>query len=171
MDSDLAASRLAQLAAAIAEPARARMLCSLLDGHARTATELAAVAEVAASTASAHLARLREQKLVDALAQGKHRYFRLAGPEVAAALESLQVLAGVPQAGFQPNTPSRLRAARTCYDHIAGTLGVLLHDRLQDLKWLCDTEEYLRSTKHLRERKYESLEEVIHLLLNRVTIR
>ena len=79
-DADL---RLASLAAAIAEPARARMLCSLLDGHARTATELAAVAEVAASTASVHLARLREQKLVDVLSQGRHRYFRLAGPEVA----------------------------------------------------------------------------------------
>ena len=136
-DADL---RLASLAAAIAEPARARMLCCLLDGHARTATELAAVAEVAASTASVHLARLREQKLVDVLSQGRHRYFRLAGPEVAAALEGLQVLAGAPQASFQPSTPSRLRAARTCYDHMAGAAGVALHDHLQRQGWLLSSD-------------------------------
>lgn len=128
-DSDL---RLARLAAAIAEPARARMLCSLLDRHARTATELAALAEVAPSTASAHLARLREQGLVESLAQGKHRYFRLSGREVAAALEALQVVAGTPRREFKPSTPSRLRQARTCYDHMAGAAAVALHDHLQE---------------------------------------
>ena len=131
--------RLARLAGAIAEPARARMLCCLMDGHARTATELAAVAEVAPSTASVHLARLREQRLVDYVAQGKHRYFRLAGSDVAAALEGLMVLAGVPRASFQPSTPSRLRAARTCYDHVAGAAGVALHDRLFAQGWLATT--------------------------------
>ncbi|MDH6591726.1 DNA-binding transcriptional ArsR family regulator [Variovorax sp. TBS-050B] len=129
--------QLARLAGAIAEPARARMLACLMDGHARTATELAAVAEVAASTASAHLARLREERLVEGLAQGKHRYFRLAGEQVAAALESLMVVAGAPRAApFAPSTPSRLRTARTCYDHIAGTVGVALHDRLHAQGWL-----------------------------------
>lgn len=136
MDASTADSQLARLAGAIAEPARARMLCCLLDGHARTATELAAVAEVAASTASAHLARLKAQRLVDVLAQGKHRYFRLAGPEVAAALEGLLVVAGVPRSSFKPNTPSPLRAARTCYDHMAGTAGVAMHDRLHAEGWL-----------------------------------
>jgi DNA-binding transcriptional ArsR family regulator len=136
MDANSADSHLARLAGAIAEPARARMLCCLLDGHARTATELAAVAEVAASTASAHLARLKEQRLVDSLAQGKHRYFRLAGREVAAALEGLLVLAGAPRGEFRPSTPSRLRAARTCYDHMAGSAGVALHDRLHSQGWL-----------------------------------
>ncbi|MGO4390430.1 ArsR/SmtB family transcription factor [Variovorax sp. M-6] len=136
MDATSADTRLARLAGAIAEPARSRMLCCLMDGHARTATELAAVAEVAASTASAHLARLKEQRLVDALAQGKHRYFRLAGPEVAAALESLLVVAGAPRGEFRPTTPSRLRAARTCYDHMAGTAGVALHDSLHAQGWL-----------------------------------
>jgi len=132
-DADL---RLARLAAAIAEPARARMLCSLLDRHARTATELAALAEVAASTASAHLAKLREQGLVESLAQGKHRYFRLSSREVAAALEALQVVAGTPRQRFTPSTPSRLRQARTCYDHMAGAAGVALHDHLQAQGWL-----------------------------------
>ena len=78
-------SRLATIAGAIAEPARARMLCSLLDGHARTATELSVVAEVSPSTASAHLARLKEDRLLLQLAQGKHRYYQLASAEVAAA--------------------------------------------------------------------------------------
>ncbi len=130
---------LARLAGAIAEPARARMLSCLMDGHARTATELATVAEVAASTASAHLARLKSERLVALLVQGKHRYFRLANDEVAAALESLMVVAGAPRTpapGFAPNTPSRLRSARTCYDHMAGTAGVALHDRLHAQGWL-----------------------------------
>ncbi len=128
--------RLARLAGAIAEPARARMLCCLMDGHARTATELAVVAEVAASTASAHLARLKEARLVESLAQGRHRYFRLADGDVAAALESLLVVAGAPLPAFEPNTPTRLRSARTCYDHMAGTAGVALHDRLHAQGWL-----------------------------------
>jgi DNA-binding transcriptional ArsR family regulator len=136
MDAPSADTHLARLAGAIAEPARARMLCCLLDGHARTATELAAVGEVAASTASAHLARLKEQRLVESVAQGKHRYFRLAGSEVAAVLEGLLVVAGAPRGEFQPSTPSRLRAARTCYDHMAGTAGVALHDRLHAQGWL-----------------------------------
>jgi len=136
MDVSTADFRLAHVAGAIAEPARARMLCCLLDGHARTATELAAAADVAASTASAHLARLKAQRLIEMVAQGKHRYFRLAGPEVAAALEGLMVVAGVARSSFKPSTPSPLRAARTCYDHMAGTAGVTLHDRLHAEGWL-----------------------------------
>lgn len=126
----------ATIAAAIGEPARARMLYCLLDGRARTATELAAVADVTPSTTSAHLRRLEQQRLVKLVAQGKHRYFSLHGGHVAAALEALSVLAGGSGPAFVPNTPARLRAARTCYDHIAGTLGVLIHDRLKDLRWI-----------------------------------
>lgn len=124
------------IAAAIGEPARARMLYCLLDGRARTATELAAVAEVAPSTTSAHLRRLERQRLVKLLIQGKHRYYSLEGEHVAAALEALSVLAGGSGQAFVPNTPARLWAARTCYDHMAGTLGVMLHDRLKELGWL-----------------------------------
>ena len=124
------------VAAAIGEPARARMLYCLLDGRARTSTELAAVAEVTPSTASVHLGRLRREGLVKVLAQGKHRYYRLAGASVAAALEALSVVAGAPRRAFVPTAPPRLRAARTCYDHIAGTLGVALHDRFHALGWL-----------------------------------
>jgi DNA-binding transcriptional ArsR family regulator len=126
----------AGIAAAIGEPARARMLYCLSDGRARTGTELAIVADVTPSTASVHLQRLLTQRLVKVLAQGKHRYYSLEGANVAAALESLSVLAGRPRDIFVPNTPHRLRAARTCYDHIAGTVGVSLHDRFKALGWL-----------------------------------
>ncbi len=131
---------LARLAGAIAEPARARMLCSLLDGHARTSTELSVVADVSPSTASAHLARLKDDGLLLQHAQGKHRYYSLAGPDVAAALEALLVVAGVPRAPFRSNTPDRLRHARTCYDHMAGTVAVALHDRFTAAGWLVEAD-------------------------------
>lgn len=124
------------IAAAIGEPARARMLYCLLDNRARTSTELAVVAEVSPSTASIHLHRLRSARLVHMRVQGKHRYYTLGGSEVAAVLEGLSVLAGGPRVPFAPHTPNRLRAARTCYDHIAGTLGVSLRDRFEALGWL-----------------------------------
>jgi DNA-binding transcriptional ArsR family regulator len=127
---------LSEIAEAIGEPARTRMLCCLMDGHARTSTELAIVGEVSPSTASVHLQRLKTEGLVKVLAQGKHRYYSLGGPQVATALEALSVLASGAGGKFVPNTPSRLRAARTCYDHLAGTVAVSLHDRFQALGWL-----------------------------------
>src|SRR6266852_5176801 len=130
---DTAVSR---IAAAIGEPARARILYCLMDGHARTSTELAVVADVSASTASAHLNRLKTEHLVKVLVQGKHRFYSLEGSNVASALESLSVLAGVSRDKFVPSTPSRLLAARTCYDHMAGTMGVLLHDHFNAKGWL-----------------------------------
>jgi DNA-binding transcriptional ArsR family regulator len=125
-----------RIAAAIGEPARARMLLCLMDGHARTSTELAVVAGVSASTASVHLERLKMEHLVRVQVQGKHHFYSLEGREVASALEGLSVLAGGFHDKFEPNTPSGLRAARTCYDHMAGTLGVSLHDRFVALGWL-----------------------------------
>jgi DNA-binding transcriptional ArsR family regulator len=130
---DAAVSR---IAAAIGEPARARMLFCLMDGHARTSTELAVVANVSPSTASVHLHRLKASHLVKVLVQGKHRYYSLEGSDVASVLEGLSVLAGGFRDNFVPNTPNRLCAARTCYDHIAGRVGVLLHDRFHALHWL-----------------------------------
>jgi DNA-binding transcriptional ArsR family regulator len=135
-DSEAAVS---QIAAAIGEPARARILYCLSDGRARTSTELAIVAGVTPSTASVHLNTLKERRLVKVFAQGKHRYYSLESANVAAVLESLSVLAGGTRAGFVPNTPHELRAARTCYDHIAGALGVALHDRMKALRWLAST--------------------------------
>jgi DNA-binding transcriptional ArsR family regulator len=131
--ADEAVSR---IAAAIGEPARTRMLLCLMDGLAKTSTELAIVAEVTPSTASVHLNRLKTENLVKVQVQGKHRYYCLAGPNVARALERLSVLAGDVPTRFVPNTPDRLRAARTCYDHTAGTVAVFLHDRFLAFDWI-----------------------------------
>jgi DNA-binding transcriptional ArsR family regulator len=133
-----AEAAIARIAAAIGEPARARILYCLMDGHARTSTELSVVAEVSPSTASVHLNRLKIAHLVKVLVQGKHRFYSLEGPDVANALEGLSVLAGAEgsREKFVPNTPSGLRAARTCYDHMAGATGALLHDRFKALGWL-----------------------------------
>lgn len=126
----------ARIAAAIGEPARASMLYCLLDNRARTSTELAMVAGVNPSTASVHLARLKTEGLLKLVVQGKHRFYSLDGTDVAVVLEKLSVLAGAPKITFRPTTPDRLRKSRTCYDHIAGTLGVQLHDRFSELGWL-----------------------------------
>jgi DNA-binding transcriptional ArsR family regulator len=138
MNVETSDTDVSSIAAAIGEPARARMLYCLADGRARTSTELAVVADISASTASAHLQRLLTERLVKVFAQGKHRYYSLEGADVAAALEALSVLAGGSRKAFVPNTPNRLRTARTCYDHIAGALGVALHDRFRAMGWLSD---------------------------------
>jgi DNA-binding transcriptional ArsR family regulator len=134
--NQFADAALAEIAQSMAEPARARMLCCLLDGHARTATELAAVGEVGASTASAHLNRLLAGGLLECLAQGRHRYYRLANAEVAQALEALLVLAARSRAPFEPSTPKNLREARRCYDHMAGDWAVRFHDHALARQWL-----------------------------------
>ena len=132
---------ISHVAAAIAEPARTKILCSLMDGHARTSTELATIAEVSASTASAHLARLKELALVRLHVQGRHRYYSLADKRVAQALEALMVISQNAAPTFSPRTPDRLQFARTCYDHMAGTLAVLMHDRMLEAGWLVATDD------------------------------
>jgi DNA-binding transcriptional ArsR family regulator len=124
------------IAAAIGEQARASMLYNLMDGRARTSTELAVIAGVSPSTASIHLQRLLATRLVRVYVQGKHRYYSLEGSNVARVLEGLSVLAGNPRAPFVSRAPRSLCAARTCYDHLAGTLGVALHNRFHALGWL-----------------------------------
>ncbi|WP_215780031.1 helix-turn-helix transcriptional regulator [Paludibacterium sp. B53371] len=141
MEEDWMENRLAALAAAVADKTRARMLCALLDGRAYTATELAVVAGVAASTASSHLARLQQQQWIECLPQGRHRYFRLAGVPVAEALEQLLGLVAAEVPVIRRQTPEPLRYVRTCYDHLAGEVAVQVHDRLFRLGWL-DGEHY-----------------------------
>jgi len=132
---------ISRIAAAIGEPARVRILYSLLDGHARTSTELAVVAEVTPSTTSVHLNRLKAERLVTVVLQGKHRYYSLNGPDVANALEALSLVAGNSRKQFVPTTPTRLIVARTCYDHLAGRLAVVLYDRFRELRWVATAEE------------------------------
>lgn len=148
---------ISQVAAAIAEPARTKILCSLMDGHARTSTELAAVAEVSASTASAHLAKLKELALVRLHVQGRHRYYSLADKRVAQALEALMVIGQNAAPTFNPRTPDRLQFARTCYDHMAGTLAVVLHDRMIDAGWLLQTDEQAYRLSDSGEALFEGL--------------
>lgn len=133
LGNDNAVSR---VAGTIAEPARTRMLCSLMDGLARTSTELAVIAEVSASTASAHLARLLEDGLVKLHRQGKHRYYSLAGGQVAQAMEALMVIGQGGATRYVSTAPHRLQFARTCYDHMAGTLAVSLNDYFISSGWL-----------------------------------
>ena len=124
---------LAAVAALIGERARAAMLVELLSGQALTASELAARADIAPSTASEHLARLAEGGLITCVAQGRHRYYRLAGPEIARLLEMLGQLAQPAHPApardrFESELAQRIRFARSCYDHLAGWLGVAVLD-------------------------------------------
>jgi DNA-binding transcriptional ArsR family regulator len=125
---------IASVAAAIGHPARGAMLLAMLGGRALPATDLARAAGVSRSTASAHLAQLTSAGLVVVERQGRHRYHRLAGEEVAEAIERLAAIAPptpVRSLG-ESNRNTAQRAARSCYDHLAGELGVALTDRLCD---------------------------------------
>ena len=136
MDARSNDTAISRVAGAIAEPARTKMLCSLMDGHARTSTEMAVIADVSASTASAHLARLKEDGLVKLHTQGRHRYYSLADAQVAQAIEALMVISQNAPTRYVSTTPTRLQFARTCYDHMAGTLAVQLHDHFVESGWL-----------------------------------
>lgn len=126
---------MALAASAVADRTRARMLCALMDGRAYTATEMSLAGGVSASTASEHLRILVEQGMIACALQGRHRYFRIASPEVANILESIMGLAAK-QPELPRKAPTKLRFARTCYDHMAGVVAVALHDRLVALRWL-----------------------------------
>lgn len=127
---------IARIAAAIGDRGRAAMLTALLAGPPLPAGELAVRAGVAPSTASAHLARLVGDGLVARRRDGRHRYYELANAEVAAVLEALSRIAHADGVGASPD--AELRFARTCYDHLAGRLGVLLTDTLIDRGLLTD---------------------------------
>jgi DNA-binding transcriptional ArsR family regulator len=123
---------IAPVAALLGDPARAEMLSALQEGRALPAGELARRAGVAPSTASEHLARLVDGGLLVVESAGRHRYFRLASEDVAHALEALSLIAGPRPARTlrQASVGEALAAARTCYDHLAGRLGVALTDGL-----------------------------------------
>ncbi|WP_439598903.1 ArsR/SmtB family transcription factor [Falsiroseomonas sp.] len=125
---------MAETAALVGDPARAAMLNALMDGRALTAGELAGVAGITAQTASGHLARLAAAGLLAMERQGRHRYHRLATPAVARMLEAIMTVAG---AAPPPARPPRIgpadaamRRARTCYDHLAGRLGVAIAEAM-----------------------------------------
>jgi DNA-binding transcriptional ArsR family regulator len=147
--------RFARVAAMIGDPTRARMLALLLGNPCATAGEIARCAGITPQTASAHLAKLRREELVAARQQGRHRYFRLANDEVAHALEALAVVAerravGSRAAQWDRGAYRPLREARTCYGHLAGRLGVALHDQLVEGRYLTLAHETYRLTSNGR---------------------
>ena len=129
---------LAATAALIGDPARTAILVALMDGRALTAGELARAAGVAPPTASGHLGKLVDGGLLSVVSQGRHRYFRLASPEVAAMIEGMMAAAGFVEAARTQRpiaTGPRdraLRRARVCYDHLAGAVAVAIADSLVD---------------------------------------
>ncbi|AVF37614.1 ArsR/SmtB family transcription factor [Rahnella sikkimica] len=127
---------LSAVASAIADPSRVSILCALMDGRAWTATELSSVANIAASTASAHLSRLLNSGLITCLSQGRHRYYRLAGSDVAHLLETLMGISMKSVKSPVPKTPVHLRVARTCYDHLAGKIAVGMYEFMLNEGWL-----------------------------------
>lgn len=128
---------MARVAALIGDPARALILATLMDGRSRTAGELAQAAGITPQTASAHLAKLVDARLLVIEKQGRHRYHRLGSGEVANALEALMAVSVSPL-----KTPrlgpadAALRRARTCYDHMAGEVAVRLAERWQAAGWI-----------------------------------
>ena len=134
---------IAEAASLIGDPARANMLAALLGGSAMTATELGLAANVAPSTASGHLAKLLEGRLVSVTSAGRHRYFRLASAGVARVLEDLMALAldGPPRHRGKSHCDDAMARARTCYDHLAGKLGVALADSLAARKQIVLSDE------------------------------
>lgn len=131
---------IAEIAALIGDPARANMLTALMDGRALTVSELAQVAGVTLPTASGHLSRMEAAGLLAAEKQGRHRYLRLSGGDVAAAIESLMELAqrtGAVRVRTGPRDPA-LRAARVCYDHLAGARAVALASGLEERGLMID---------------------------------
>ncbi len=121
------ARRLAAVGSLLAEPARASIILALMDGTSRPASELARRAGVAPATASAHLRKLCEGRVLSVVPQGRHRYFRIAGEEAAHLIEALSLMQSVakPDAASREFDPM-LRNARTCYRHLAGRLGVAM---------------------------------------------
>jgi DNA-binding transcriptional ArsR family regulator len=139
---------MASIGALVGVPARANILSALFDGRALTATELSYVAGVSPQTTSSHLAKLVDARLLVAESNGRHRYYRLAGPEIAEALEPLALIVAhkpVPARG-RPRELETLRDARMCYDHLAGRLGVTIADALMRQKQLEPVDRDFRVT-------------------------
>jgi len=127
------ANQLAKLSAQLADPARATIVVSLMDGSSRPTGELQIAANVSPSSASMHLSKLVSARILTVVKQGRLKYYRIATAAVAHAIEALSVVA-LPGTGVQKAARSSLNPfafARTCYDHLAGTLGVQIVTALQ----------------------------------------
>lgn len=141
-------SNISSTASLIGDPTRTTILTALTNGQALTAGELATLAKVTPQTASAHLTKLVEGSLVTVEVQGRHRYYKLAGPEVAHVIEAIAVLSPPVKVRSlrQSSHKKALEYARTCYDHLAGKLGVALTEALIELGYLRDLGEVYQVT-------------------------
>src|SRR5215510_3201925 len=142
-----------RIAALVGDHARAEILTALMTGQALTATELAELAGVTKQTISTHLAKLLDARLLAVESQGRHRYFRLADRDVAQLLEGLMQVAyraGAVRLRSSPREPA-LRKARVCYDHLAGELGVLAFDSLEQRSFLRSNGDGLTVTPQGRQ--------------------
>ena len=129
----VAAANMVEVAALVGDTARATMLAALMSGQALTASELAAIAHISRPTASGHLAKMVEARLLAVTDKRRFRYFRIASPLVARMLESIKAVAAIevpPRHQPRSAQDEALRYARSCYDHLAGKLGVALADAL-----------------------------------------
>jgi DNA-binding transcriptional ArsR family regulator len=139
---------IAMVASLVGDPARANMLTALMTGRALTAGELAAQAGITPQTASSHLAKLEAGRLIEQEKQGRHRYYRLTGPDVASVLEGLDGLAartGHMRVRTGPKDPA-LRRARICYDHLAGDLGVQMLDSMKQQRLVRQSKQAIELT-------------------------
>ena len=136
----------ASVAALMAVPARAEILLALMHGQSRPAGELARFAGLSPQAATAHLKKLVSGGFLAIMTSGRHRYYRLASPEVAQAIESLMPLARSARSSPYPKPVSPLQKARSCYDHVAGQLGVAITDALVRKGYLIENERDYRVT-------------------------
>jgi DNA-binding transcriptional ArsR family regulator len=148
------------VASLVGDPARANMLTALMSGRALTASELAQEAGITPQTASSHLSKLESGGLIEPEKQGRHRYYRLTGPEVGHVLEGLADLAA--RAGHMrvrtgPKDPA-LRRARICYDHLAGDLGVQMLDSLRKQRMVRQSKDAIELTGEGKRFMAESLQ-------------
>ena len=140
----VAAANLVEVAALVGDTARATILAALMDGRALTGTELAYLAHISHPTASEHLAKLVNARLVSVTKKRRYRYYRIASPLVASMLESIKAVAAIevpPRHQPRSAQDDALRFARTCYDHLAGKLGVAIADALVTRKYIVLSEE------------------------------
>jgi DNA-binding transcriptional ArsR family regulator len=150
MDDALNIPRIANL---LADPARARMLWTLIDGTTRPAGELAFAAQVSAQSASAHLAKLVEGGLLVAEAQGRHRYFRIASAQAAELIENMASFGAsvrprvLPPPPLARAMPSQFLQARTCFDHLAGATAVEVLNAMLRERWLVGAGQEFKATR------------------------
>src|ERR1700731_116498 len=143
---------IAMIASLVGDPARSNMLTALMTGRALTASELAYQAGVTPQTASSHLSKLEAGGLIEPEKQGRHRYYRLTGPDVAGVLEGLAGLAA--RAGHirlrtGPKDPA-LRCSRICYAHLAGDLGGQMLDAIKKQRLVRERKQHTELTADSR---------------------